>query len=55
MPGLAVLCCVFMPIAAVIAHGWEAILWFLLVFAVAMGIGAAFGLWRKGEGKIAGK
>jgi len=52
MPGLAVLCCVFMPIAAVIAHGWEAILWFLVVFVIAMGIGAAFGLWKKGEEKI---
>jgi len=47
MPGLAILCCVFMLVAAFIAHGAEAILWFLLVFVVAMAIGAAFGLWKK--------
>ena len=47
MPGLAVLVCVFMQVAMYLAHGWEAILWFLAVFVVAMGIGAAFGLWKK--------
>ena len=46
LPGLATLCCMFMPVAAVLAHGWEAIGWFALLFVVAMAIGAAFGLWK---------
>jgi len=46
LPSLAILCCLFMPVATVFAHGWAAIGWFMLVFVVAMAIGFAFGLWK---------
>jgi len=49
LPALATLCCVFMGVAAVFAHGWEAIGWFLLVFVGAMAIGTCFGLWKRTE------
>jgi APA family basic amino acid/polyamine antiporter len=45
LPGTAVLCCLFMMVATYLSHG-QAILWFLLVFAAAMVIGAAFGIFR---------
>ena len=39
MPILAICCCLFMVVAAIVAHGVN-ILWYLLVFAVIMAIGA---------------
>jgi len=41
IPVLAVMCCIFMPIAAFISHR-QAVLWFLLVFLVVMIVGAFF-------------
>jgi len=41
MPALAIICCVFMVIAAYFAHQ-DTMIWFLIVFAVAMAIGALF-------------
>ncbi len=41
MPGLAVLSCVFMVVAACLAHKM-AVVYYLIVFAVIMGIGAVF-------------
>jgi len=42
MPSLAIAACVFMIIAAIFAHG-KAVLWFLLVFAIVMAVGALYG------------
>jgi len=53
LPGLGVFCCVFMLFAAIYSHG-QATLWFLLVFAVAMIIGAALGIFKKdAQGDVA--
>jgi APA family basic amino acid/polyamine antiporter len=49
LPCAGILCCLFMLLAAYIAHGITAILSLAVVFAVSMGIGALFGLWKKPE------
>lgn len=47
MPVLAILCCVFILIAAYFAHG-QAVLWFLIVFVVGLGIGVFFDFRTRG-------